>query len=183
MIIWFDECVPPRWFRHLATMLAGRRSPIHGTHILDLFAQGMDDETLSEKLLQEPTRPLIISGDTGKRTTGKKPRLHLLCPAKSITSVFLSPSIAQREGFEKVRTVVYCLPDIVDAGKGVRGARYRIDPVGNGYKMREWPLPSPSASGPLSPQSPSVGSSTGSSPATSRSSDSQGAPAQPLPRS
>ncbi len=139
MNLCFDECLAPKWFRQLAVMLKKRKSQTDAIHLLDKLKQGAEDDEIVEWLADQEQRLMVVSGDNGSKTKGETPRPHVLCPKRGITSVFISPKLCQREGFEKVRMVMVCIPELEDAYHAKPGMRYRIMEFGRSYKMREWP--------------------------------------------
>ncbi len=83
---------------------------------------------------------MMVSGDSGRKSRRGDPRMHLLCPQEGITSVFISPKLCQKDGFEKIRMVMVCLPELEDAYCGECGERYRLEGMGIHYRVRKWPL-------------------------------------------
>jgi hypothetical protein len=138
----FDECLPPKWFRQFAEMLRKRAQPIDAIHLLEKFGEGMKDDAVSAWLVsQQPI--LLISGDSGQNTPKGDPRLHALCPALGIRSVFVSRKLCQRHGFDKVRMMMVCMPGLIEAHNGPAGARYRLEcePRNHDlYRIRPWPV-------------------------------------------
>lgn len=141
MNLCFDECMAPKWFRKLSELLGQRKIPIRATHLLDHFRQGKNDREVADWLLTLDPVPLFISKDTGKKSKSGDPKIHLLCPEKKITSVFLAPQLNHKEGFEQMRMILVCLPEIEQASTGTPGARYRITAQEHNYQLKPWPLP------------------------------------------
>lgn len=138
----FDECMPPKWFRYLAEMLKKRRDPIQACHLLDDLSSGVSDAKFVDWVRSQSPQPTVISGDSAMNRRRGEPRLPLLCPRLGVTSVFIGRKLCQKDGFEKVRMVIVCLPELIDACNGPRGKRYRLASRGTSYEIREWPLTS-----------------------------------------
>lgn len=140
MNLCFDECIPPKWFRLLCEMFKKRNPPIQSVHLLDRLRQGTKDDAVVDWLLKQSPPIMMVSADSGKNTKRGDPRLHLLCPQNSITSVFLSSSLCQKPGFEKVRMMMICMPELEAAYHGVRGSRYRLEKTKRYYRIEAWPV-------------------------------------------
>lgn len=140
MNLCFDECMPPVWFRRLNEFLHLRKSPIKAVHLLDMLKSGAKDDRIAEWLVEQDPPMMIISGDSGRKSRKGDPRLHLLCPRSGITSVFISPALCHEQGFEKVRMVMVCIPELERAYYGQRGLRYRLMRSGHLYCVQEWPV-------------------------------------------
>jgi hypothetical protein len=102
--------------------------------------QGVKDDEMVNWLANQEPPFMMVSGDNGRKSKRGDPRMNLLCPQEGITSVFIAPKLCQEEGFEKVRMVMVCIPELLEAYDGQRGVRYRLEAVGNRYRLREWPL-------------------------------------------
>lgn len=146
MNLWFDECLPPKWCRCLSDMLQLCKPPIAATHLLQLFGQGLPDDKVVEHLRAQPGPVILISGDSGAQTKAGDPRMCALCPQAGITCVILSRKLCQANGFEKVRMLFWCFPQIELAAKAAPGTRFRLERAGaDAYRVREWPIvPAPS---------------------------------------
>ena len=140
MNLCFDECMAPKWFRQLAIFFEKRKSPIRAVHLLDQLRQGAKDDAVIDWLIGQSPPIMVISGDSGKKTKRGDPRMHLLCPQNKITSVFIAPKLCQKDGFEKVRMMMVCVPELGKAYNGPKGARYRLETSGQFYRVKEWPL-------------------------------------------
>lgn len=144
MLLYADECVFPKQFKLLAALLNERKPPISCVHLLDELKSGTTDKELAEKLASMNPRPVVLSGDTGKQSGRHDPRLPLLLPELGITGVFFSPTSQQRTGFEKIRGLLICLPQIVafsedHDGQGKR-LRLIIEKDEGHCRVEEWPL-------------------------------------------
>lgn len=147
MKIMLDECMPPKASRLLRDMLLLNKPPIEAALLEDYLGckGGLDCDWV--KLLEEEGDWYVVSADTGKMRGAKAklrgPPLHLILPARNVTGFFLSGKIAQRSGFEKVRAVIYTLPELLlRAGVAPPGTRFKIAPNAHGYSVSEWPLKS-----------------------------------------
>lgn len=139
MKLCFDECMSPKWFRQLAGMLAKRKAgPVECAHIIDQIGSGQKDDAVLEWLRSQDPPFMMVSADNGTKSKRGDPRLHMLCPAAGITSVFLSRTLCQREGLERVRMMFVCLPDLFDCYRGQAGLRYRLEAHGKLYRVRVW---------------------------------------------
>jgi hypothetical protein len=127
MDLFFDECMPPKWFKLLDELLTNKKKPAKSFHLLDHLKSGEKDDTIVEWLTHQDPPLMVISADSGVHSKRGDPRMHRLCPAMKITSVFLSRKSCQVEGFEKVRMVMECIPELEDAYNGPRGDRYKIE--------------------------------------------------------
>ena len=127
MKLCFDECMPPKWFGRLSEMLELRKLPIKSTHLLQELRSGTQDDAIVQWLISQSPHMMIISGDNAQRSGRYDPRLPTLCPQWGVTSVFIGRKLCQREGFEKVRMIMVCLPELVAAYEGARGLRYRLE--------------------------------------------------------
>jgi len=141
MNLCFDECLPPKWFRVLATLLGMRTPPVAAFHVLDQLRAGTDDASLVEWLRSQSPPIVLLSGDSGRSTKRGQPRLPLLCPQYGITSVFIAPKLCQRSGFEKLRMMIICLPELEKLSQDAPGHRYRLECHGGVYRVRLWPMP------------------------------------------
>lgn len=140
MILFFDECMPPWWFRQLRPLLEKRREPIRSYHLLEQLESGTKDDAIVAWLKSQSERVVVISADSGIHS-GSNPRLPVLCPAHGITSVFVARKLCQRDGFEKFRMIIVCLPGIVEAYNGHQGERYRLKSHGETlYRIEPWPV-------------------------------------------
>lgn len=143
MNLCFDECMPPKWCRLFADMLARKKTPVTAKHILEQFTPGKGDDEVVDWLVQQVPPILMISGDSGQKS-GQDPRLPLLCPKKGITSIIIARKLCQVEAFEKIRMLMVCLPRIQEIYDAERGKRYKLKRAGaHSYVIEEWALPSP----------------------------------------
>jgi hypothetical protein len=139
MKLCFDECMPPRLFRQFADMLAKRKAgPIECVHIIDQLKSGQKDDSVLEWLKSQDQPYMMVSADSGAKSKRGDPRMHVMCPAAGITSVFISRLLCQRDGLEKVRMMFVCLPDLLDCYRGPAGKRYRLEAHGRLYRVRPW---------------------------------------------
>jgi hypothetical protein len=190
MNLCFDECLAPMWFRRFSELLAKRKTPIASIHLLDKVRSGAKDDEVLDFLLSQSHRVMVVSGDSGRNSKRGEPRLHLLCPGK-VSAVFISPKLCQKDGFEKVRSIMVCIPFLQNAYDGKIGERYRLEATqdGNLYRVRPWESKEPPTTAPpifseqLYGQSPSDATSSSSPHAPSRPSTPPIAPAQPPPGS
>jgi hypothetical protein len=136
----FDECLPPKWFRIFAEMLLKRRKQILAAHLLDHLQRGTKDDAVIAWISAQPPPVMMVSGDTGRNTKFGDPRMDVLCPQHNVTSVFMSPKLCQEEGFEKFRMMICCLPELEDAYAGPTGTRYRLERSGRTYTVKPWPI-------------------------------------------
>lgn len=144
MRIFFDECLGPKWFRQFAEMLARRKTPVEAVHLLDKLKSGMKDDELGQWLAAQSPPFLVVSRDNGRNTRSSEPRLHRILPEQNITSVFVSRSLCLVDGFEQVRMMMVCWPELEDCYNGPRGLRYRLRkrPTGHLYHIERWDVPS-----------------------------------------
>lgn len=175
-----DECMPPKASRLFAGMLQLNKPPIEAVILQEYLGQKGALDCDWAKLLQEEGGWYVITADNGKAKGAKAklkgPPLHLILPARGITGFYLAGKMSQRSGFEKIRAVIYTLPDLLlRAGLAPPGTRYKIKPSGHGYSVSEWPLTSalpphlltPTASPPPSSRSPPASSASASPPGPS----------------
>jgi hypothetical protein len=143
MKIMFDECMPPKASRLAAGLLALSKPPIKAHFLADYLGPGLYDSDWTKRLADE-TNWCVVTCDyrnpTGSKAKAKGPPLHLILPSRQITGFFLGGKIAQASGFEKIRAVLYLLPDIWEkATLGPNGGRFKILKSGHGYKIAPWP--------------------------------------------
>lgn len=142
MNLCFDECMPPKWFRVFAKMLGEKKVPVAACHLLDHFPQGKKDSEVVDWLASHDPPMIVISGDSG-RGSGRSPRLPVLCPQQKVTSIIVAPKLCQLDGFEKLRMMMICLPEIEEIYRsGQRGIRHRLRrrPNSTLYEVVPWPL-------------------------------------------
>lgn len=135
----FDECMPRMWCKRLAEMLRLKKEPVEAFNLVDRYASGLGDDAVTKWIVAHKPRLLMISGDSGAQS-GRDPRLPKLLPAHGITGVFLAPRMAQKEGFERVRALIVCMPAIIRAYHATPGERYSLRESGDGYAIDKWPV-------------------------------------------
>ena len=145
MKIMLDECVTLRASRLLIEALKLHKPPIEAAFLEDYLSyKGSLDIEWAGRLESEGGW-CVVTCDNGKARGGKAklkgPPLHLILPAKRITGFFLAGKISAFSGFEKARSVLYTLPEIIRReASSEPGSRFKIIAQADGYIVKEWPL-------------------------------------------
>jgi len=140
MNLFFDECMPAKWCQRLADLLIARRNPLKAQHLLRVLDRGTTDDLLTKWLRDNARDAIVISGDNARNSRGADPRLPDLLPREGIRSVFISPKLCQRDGFEKLRMMIVCLPDIEELFHGpITRHKLQESPGARRYHLTDWP--------------------------------------------
>ncbi|MCW5755598.1 MAG: hypothetical protein KIT24_12900 [Phycisphaeraceae bacterium] len=136
-----DECVPRRAFEKLRELRnPGGLVVTEMVHLLERFEAGSPDDRWLQEIAAEDPPFLVITGDRARKSKRDDPRLPTLLPEAGINGIFLTGKLQQRPAFEKVRALMTVWPGLELAAKQRRGARSRLMPHGESYRLQDWPL-------------------------------------------
>jgi len=146
MKIMLDECMPPKASRLVVALLKLHKPPIEASFLADYMGKpGSADPDWANRLAHEGEWCVVTCDykrPQGAKARAKGPPLHLILPSRKITAFFLGGKIAQADGFEKVRAVLYLLPEIWErATTAPIGTRFKILRKGaTAYQITPWPV-------------------------------------------
>ena len=136
-----DECIPRRAFEKLRELRnPGGAVVTEMVHLLERFEAGSPDDRWVQEIAAEDQPFLVITGDRATKSKRDDPRLPTLLPEAGVNGVFLTGKLQQRPAFEKVRALMTVWPGLEQAAQQERGARSRLMPYGDGYRLQAWPV-------------------------------------------
>src|SRR5579859_553346 len=130
MKIMLDECMPSKASHLLVDLLKLSKVSVSAHYLETYLGKGSLDKDWAKLLAAEGGWSVVTCDNgraRGERTKLKGPPLQLILPARGITGFFLSAKMSQASGFEKVRAVIYLMPEIIErANQTPTGERYKI---------------------------------------------------------
>lgn len=131
-----DECIPPARFRSIVDELRNNDPPIHAIHLLDIFRGGIQDDDWARRLRQE-SGWIVVTGDRGR---GRSPRLPVILPALGVTGIFMSASLQNAKGDDKVEAIRWMAARIDRIAAAPPGTRFKLNKHGETFRLEEWPV-------------------------------------------
>ncbi len=132
-----DECIPPKQFRSIIDELRSNDPSIHAAHLLDWMKRaGVRDDEWARRLSSEPGW-IVLTGDRGR---GKSPRLPAILPELGVTSVFMSASLQNAKGEDKLEAIRWLADRIDRIAVAAPGTRFKLNKHGGTFRLEEWPL-------------------------------------------
>lgn len=131
-MIFLDECIPRDLAKRISGLLVDRPEAPIVKHLLDLYAQGIDDRTWAQ--LAKDNHWLPISADRGQSNRGEK--LPRLFKELGLVNVSLSAKVHLLPARDKVLAIGACWLQIVDAWQNQIGCTHSLRFTDNGQGFR-----------------------------------------------
>ena len=142
MRIMLDECVTQGPSEILIQFF--QMDGIEAAFLVEHFGkQGVKDSSWAKALMEEGDW-CVITADRGRKKKNTRlsegPPLHKILPACDISGVYMSGSVQNSRGAEKVRAVTSTWPDIKSFFvNGAPGSRMLLAKATKGFSLREYP--------------------------------------------